>query len=101
VNRPIRYMTWISLILVLLVGAMFTVQNLDRTSDLSLDLYLVAYHLSEPMPVPYLLWGAFGLGLLVAGAWEVVSRLGLHRHIRDLEQQQTRANLTNPDDDWT
>jgi uncharacterized integral membrane protein len=101
VNRPIRYMTWISLILVLLVGAMFTVQNLDRTSDLSLDLYLVAYHLSDPIPVPYILWAAFGLGLLVAGAWAVFSRMSLHRYIRDLEQQQTRTNLTNPDDDWT
>ncbi len=58
---------WIMLIFLLLgggVGALFTIQNLSRTSSLSLDLFVVGFELKQALPVPYLLGGAFGVGLL-------------------------------------
>lgn len=59
---------WILLILLLIgggVGALFTIQNLSRTSELSLDLFFVGFELQKALPVPYLLGAAFGVGLLV------------------------------------
>ena len=47
--------------------ALFIAQNMERTSDLSLDLYWVAMHLSKPVPVAPLLLGTLLVGLL-AGA---------------------------------
>ncbi len=101
-NRTTRYVCIGLIACMLAIGVLFTVQNLERTSDLSLDLYVVAYHLSEPQPVPYLLLGAFGIGLVLAGLWGLVMRMGIQRRVRDLEQQVARASLsTASDDDWT
>jgi hypothetical protein len=102
VIRPGRIVSYALLIIALVIGVLFTVQNLERTSDLSLDLWLVAYHLAEPQPIPYLLWGALGVGLIIAGAAGVLMRMGVQRRVRELEQQVARANLSStPDDDWT
>ena len=94
----------IALILVLAavgVGALFTVQNGGRTTDLSLDLWLVAYHLEEPQPIPHLLWAAFGGGLLIGGVWGLLGRMGAGRRMRDLEDQVSQPGYAPSDDDWT
>jgi len=92
------------LIFVLIAGALslFTIQNIDRMTDLSLDLYFMATHLKEPASVPVLMWVAFGGGLLLGGAWGIQGRMKAGRRIRDLEQDVARASLGAPTDDaWT
>jgi len=45
-------------------AALFTVQNANWVAQLSLDLQFSAWILKEPMPVPYLMWMSFGVGIL-------------------------------------
>ena len=95
---------WIAILLLLFtaaVGALFTIQNVERVTDLSLNLWVVAFQLQGPQPIPYLLWGAFGGGLLLAGGVGTIQRMGLQRRVRDLEQEVARASLRTTDDDWT
>ena len=82
------------------VGALFTVQNASRTTDLSLDLFVVAYHLQEPQPIPHLLWAAFGIGLLVGGTWGLMGRIGsgTRESVGDGAEQ---SSYNAADDDWT
>jgi len=82
------------------VAALFTVQNSGRTTDLSLDLWVKAFHLQEPQPIPYLLWAAFGIGLLVGGTWGLMGRVGSGSSDDDADRDESAAY--NPaDDDWT
>ena len=81
--------------------ALFTIQNLGRTSELSLDLWIVAYKLSQPQPIPFMLLAAFGAGLLLAGFLGIFQRMGLAKRIRELEREAATAGLKAPDDDWT
>ena len=83
------------------VGALFTVQNATRTTDLSLDLYVVAYHLQEPQPVPHLLWAAFGIGLLVGGLWGLVGRVTSGSRDGAEETGDVSSEYSAADDDWT
>ncbi len=69
-----RWFQLVSVLLVGLVGTLFTVQNSSRTSDLSLDLWFAAWHLQAPAPLPVLLWVAFAGGLLVGVIGMVVGR---------------------------
>lgn len=62
-----KVVRWLLLVVVLVAAvpaALFTVQNSLRETSLSLDLVVWAAKLSEPMPVPHLMWMAFGAGLL-------------------------------------
>jgi len=100
--------TWTALIFgVILLGinVLFYLQNSLRLTDLSLDLYVVATHLLVPLPVPVLLYSAFGLGLLVGlllmgRAWRRASR-----RVSELEAQVTRGSSgtspSSPGDLWT
>jgi len=83
------------------VGALFTVQNASRTTDLSLDLFVVAYHLDQPQPIPHLLWIAFGAGLLIGGVWGLVSRIGGGSRGREVEEEPEGSSYEASDDDWT
>ena len=94
----------IKLFLLLLSAAflgLFTVQNIERTSLLSLDLGVVAYQLTVPQPIPFMVLGAFGAGLLLAGFLGIFQKMGLAKRIRDLEREVASAGLKAPDDDWT
>lgn len=97
---------WTLLVVVLLVAgllALFTVQNLGRTTDLSLDLWVYAAHLRQPLPVPYLLLGCFLGGLIAGVGWGLVSKMSSAQRIADLEQDLARASLgrasSGPSDD--
>ena len=83
------------------VGTLFTVQNASRTTDLSLDLYVVAYHLQEPQPIPHLLWAAFGIGLLVGGLWGVVGRVVGGSRDKAEQEDDVASAYNAADDDWT
>lgn len=87
---------WTALVIglfVILIGVMFTLQNGARVSDLSLNLGLWAWHLREPVPVPWLLWGALGIGLLIGGGWGFLGRFADGRRIRELEMRSARSDL--------
>ena len=82
------------------LGSLFTVQNLGRVTDLSLNLWVVAFALKTPQPIPYLLWGAFGSGLLIAGTIGTAQRSALQRKLRKMEQEAMNATPRATDDDW-
>ena len=81
--------------------ALFTIQNLGRTSVLSLDLGVVAYQFAEPQPIQYIVLSAFGIGLLLAGFLGIFQRMAMAKRIRELEREAATAGLKAPDDDWT
>jgi len=95
----------ITLFLVLAVGGvatLFTIQNSSRMTDLSLDLFVFATHLQQPVSVPMLLWVAFGVGLSLGVVSSVVSRVRMSSRMSDLEMRAARAELgSTNDDDWT
>ncbi len=87
------------------VATLFTVQNMSRTSGLSLDLWVVGIQLGDPQPVPYLLGTALALGLILGVGWGIQSRRNSSRRIRQLESDLVRLELgRSPDSastDWT
>jgi uncharacterized integral membrane protein len=101
VGHTSRWFLLIVLVLAVAVGGLFTVQNSMRVTELSLNLWVVAFQLEDPQPIPYLLLGAFGGGVILAGAIGSFNRLGLQRRVRELEQEAARSSLRKPDDDWT
>lgn len=96
-----RWFTLIVIVVAAALGALFTLQNIERVTHLSLDMWVTAFQLKAPQPVPYLLWGAFGAGLLLSGTLGSIQRLGQQRRIRELEQELARASLRTADDDWS
>ena len=96
-----RWFTLSVIVVAAAVGALFTLQNIERVTHLSLDLWVTAFQLKSPQPVPYLLWAAFGFGLLLAGSLASIQKTGQQRRIRELEQDVARASLRTSDDDWT
>ncbi len=98
-------------LLVLLGAVMFTVQNLSRTTTLSFDVVLAAWKLSQPVAIPWLLWGSFGVGFVLATILGWARRRTLARTVARLEQEAllrsagrpaspSEAPATPPGDDW-
>lgn len=81
------------LALVLGTATLFTLQNLSRVTGLSLSLGLWGVQLAAPLPVPYLLWIAFGLGILLGSVWAVYERVAAGRKVHDLQRKLSRASL--------
>jgi RsiW-degrading membrane proteinase PrsW (M82 family) len=91
-----RYVIITILILVLAVltiAGLFTVQNGSRLVDLSLSVGVFGVELKEPMPVPVLLWIAFGGGLVIGGGWGIQQRIKFSRRIRKLQSKYAKAAL--------
>jgi hypothetical protein len=70
-----------------LIGALFVLQNAGRTTQLSLDLYVAAWQLSQPVSVPALVGVGFGVGAVAGIVLTIPLRGRLRRRIRSLEQQ--------------
>lgn len=90
---------WAGLALVTtVVGAMFWIQNSNRTTQLSLDLGFAAWQLEREVPVLALLGGALLAGLVVGALpswWRARSLAG---RVRELESQQALGQaLGRPD----
>ena len=98
--NTVRWAALVVVLLVITVAVLFTIQNSGRTTDLSLDLWVAAFHLKEAMPLPVLLWTTFGVGVLGGCVVGVRMRSGAMRKIRDLEQQLARASLGG-DSGWS
>ena len=60
----VRWLLLVVLLIAAVPAALFTIQNGNWVAGLSLDLYFSAWKLKTPMPVPQLMWMAFGVGLL-------------------------------------
>ena len=58
----VRVLLLMLLVVVAVPGALFTIQNLEWTAQLSIDLYSWAWKLQQPMPVPHLMWISFLVG---------------------------------------
>lgn len=91
---------WLLVVLALLTIVAFTMQNMSRTTGLSLNLGLWAWKLREPVAVPALLWGSFGVGLVVAGAWGWLRSSTLSRRVRKLEQELALTSVRGGGTDW-
>ncbi len=73
--------TLLVLLFVAFVLALFLVQNHSRTSDLSLDLVFVAWHLARPIPVAVLALGSLIVGFLLGYVSGYRKRGALERKI--------------------
>jgi len=69
------------------VGILFVMQNMARTTTLTLDLYVGAWELSEPVPVMTLVGVGFGAGFLVCLVLATWRSLKTRKRIRSLENQ--------------
>ena len=70
-----------------LVSYLFVVQNSGRSTQLSLDLYLAAGQLSDPISVMALAGIALGIGFLIGLVVMLPGGRRLRKRIRSLEQQ--------------
>lgn len=66
---------------------LFVVQNSARRTQLSFDLGFSAWQLAEPVPVVWLVCGAFALGFSLAAGWLGVRSMQLSSRVRRLEQE--------------
>ncbi len=69
------------------VAVLFFMQNSARTTQLSLDLWLAAWQLGEPVSVTALMGVSFLGGFLVCSGLAVWRSLVARRQIRKLQQQ--------------
>lgn len=91
--------TLLSALLVGSLGALFTVQNGARTTQLSLDVGFRAWQLDQPVAIPFLLAFAFGAGLLVGVVFMQARAIRRGRHARRIEQDaaiQAAVTATAP-----
>lgn len=88
----------IALVVALLgfTGFLFVVQNSGRTTQLSLDLGVAAWQLSDPVSVPALIGTCFGAGFILGLLTMSGQAARLARRARRLEQQLSMASLAAP-----
>lgn len=77
-------------VLAIAAGALFSVQNAARTTQLSFDLGFAAWRLEEPLPVPVLMALCCAGGLLLGLAVAVERALSLTARIHQLESPDPR-----------
>jgi uncharacterized integral membrane protein len=95
-----RWSTVIRLLFVLslvLSAAMFTVQNSSRTTLLSFDVYFSAWELSQPVPVPVVVWASAAAGAMLAWMMGLRRRITLGRTIARLEQEALLRSAGRPE----
>ena len=96
----VKVVSW--LVLVGLVGtvlAAFVTQNANWTAQLSLNLGFWGSELAEPWPVPYLLFLAAGIGLLVGMGWGLVRGWRIRREATRIDDVVAPRDRSS-DDDW-
>ncbi len=98
-------MRWVKILLVLLglvAGAAFVMQNSARTTELSFDVMVAAWKLARPISVPALMGICLGVGALVAWALGLSARVALQRRVRQLEQENAlRGAKPSSDGGWS
>lgn len=95
-----RYLvTGFSLLMLMMVGvfALFWMQNMGRTTQLSLDFGLFAWQLSEPIAITNLVALAFGAGLFCGVVPFAALSVRTARRARRLEAELSVAGITRQD----
>lgn len=69
------------------VAVLFILQNAARTTQLSLDVYVAAWQLGEPIPVTGLIGLSFVAGFLVCGVLAAWRGLAARKRIKALQRQ--------------
>ena len=100
-GKASRWVILIGIVFAVAIGVLFAIQNSMRLTTLSLNLWVVAFELKDPQPIPYLVIGAFGAGLVLAGALGSMNRMSLQRRVRELEHDVARGSVRTTDDDWS
>lgn len=93
-----RSAAFVAVVLVALIaiGALFSVQNAERTVVLSLDLGVAAWQIRDPVPVPALIGVCFGAGFLLGGLLVSIRAVRLSSRVRTLEQQLAISGFASP-----
>lgn len=97
-------MRWLKLGFVALLAfaaVAFTIQNGERTSDLSLNLWLVGTRTRGEVAVPWLMWASFGVGFGLASLWGLARVAALSRRVRKLETEAALAGSGPQREGWT
>ncbi|MDG1482112.1 MAG: hypothetical protein P8R54_21145 [Myxococcota bacterium] len=89
-------------LIVVFIGVLFTLQNGGRVTDLSLSFGFsgAAFQLANPLPVPLLMWSAFGVGLSLGGGWGLFQRFTSGQQLREMQRKLARASATGSNDPW-
>lgn len=82
------------------VVSLFWVQNISRTTQLSIDFGFAAAQLPQPVPIPALLAGTFGAGFVLAFFGMLFRSAGQSRRIRKLEQELTLQPTGDNGGEW-
>ena len=81
---------------ILLAATVFTIQNLSRSTVLSFDVYVYAWRLSQPVAVPWIIWGSFGAGFVLATISGWAARRRLTSTVSRLEQEALLRSAGRP-----
>lgn len=84
-----------------LVSVAFVVQNMSRTTGLSLNLGFAAWRLADPVAVPVLMGVCFVGGFAVTALFATLRGLRLRARIARLEQEALLAKASARTEDWT
>ena len=86
-------------LLALLVGvaALFVIQNGDRTTQLSLNLFVYAFELKDPVQIPVLIGITSGIGFALGFLPMLFWGAGRARRARQLEQEIALASRGDQD----
>jgi uncharacterized membrane protein YciS (DUF1049 family) len=82
-----RWIVVVLVVLTVLAGVAFSVQNSARTTQLSFDVGVAAWELEQPLSIPLLIGVCFGSGLALGVATMGVRAARLAMRVRQLEQQ--------------
>ena len=69
------------------LAALFVIQNGGRTTQLSLDLYVIAWQLKAPVPVSLLTLASFAVGALLGGGVFGLRWLSASRRAANLQRR--------------
>ena len=78
------------------VGTLFVVQNLARTTQVSLNLGFAAWQLAEPVPVPALIGISFAAGFVLSAILFGIRAVTAGRRVRRLEQEAALNGERSP-----
>lgn len=82
-------------VLLIALGALFSLQNSARTTQLSLDLGFAAWQLEQPVSIPLLIGISFAVGVLVGGLLGLIRIVRLGSRVRELEQRVTLSQFSS------
>ncbi len=90
----------VPVVLTFLMSALFVVQNMGRTTQLSIDFGVAAFQLPQPVEVPVLMGVCLLVGIVCGAVAFIPGRMAANKKARRLEQQLALGG-DGSDDGWT